>query len=342
MNFLNTLRKIKKIRFYALLFLVGVMFIVISCIVISLPKAELESVDGTIMSIEHYTDPSGEERENVFVSYIDKDGVKHENIPYPSYSSSMKEGKTVTVLYDPDAPEEIQSPGGKYVPYIILAVGVIAAAVSVIKTVSDMKKSESNSPFENSKEQIDPALADEVLKDETPAKEYYFHWTGKLNQSYILETPDREPIYEAICDHIGVLTPYRYTFINRLTDVRREHTVSHTVTTRYGNGNGNTSFSLVSASSFKIDGENCWDDLAKLGYSVEPKRTGIKLNFSVLRHGVPIAYLEAAGTNILKDGAKSALGDKLTAAGLYRVSCKESDIEGVFRACFAVSRVEFY
>ena len=82
--------------------------------------------------------------------------------------------------------------------------------------------------------------------------------------------------------------------------------------------------------------------LADMGYSIEPKRSGIKLNFDVLHHGVPVAYLEAAGVNILNDDKKSLLGDKLTTTGLFKVSCRDSDLEGVFMACFCVSRAEFF
>lgn len=343
MSFWNTIRKIERIRFYISLLLVGVLFVGAACFVLSLPKAERVSVEGTIQRIEPYMDTDGEEQQNVFVSYRDNDGVLHENVRYPSYSSSMKEGKTVTVLYDPASPENIVAPGAEFIPYIFVVIGIIAVAVAVFKIVTGFRKKESNSPFENSEKQVDPFLAEQIRNDTSPTRDYYFHWTGKLNQSYILETPERRAVYEAICDHIGVLTPYRYTFANRSTGVSREHKVSHTVTNRYGNGSDSgISFSVVSASEFKIDDVNNWDYLANMGYSIEPKRSGIKLNFDVLHHGVPVAYLEAAGVNILNDDKKSLLGDKLTTTGLFKVSCRDSDLEGVFMACFCVSRVEFF
>lgn len=172
-------------------------------------------------------------------------------------------------------------------------------------------------------------------------REYYFHWTGKMNQSYVLETTAREPVYEAICDHIGVFTPYRYTFVNRRTGVSKECRVTHTLTASRGNGEERGGFSVITYSGFKIDGVKCWDYLDSLGCSVRPRQSGIRLNFDVLRRGTPVAYLEAAGTNILRDDKKSRLGDKLPGKGLYKVSCKDEDIEAVFMACFCLSRVEF-
>ena len=338
MSFINTVRKIERIRYYVTLFLVGAFFIAASCVALSLPKGELISADVTISRIEFYTDSSGEEQTDVFVSYTDEKGVSHEDVRYPSYSSSMEEGKTVTVLYDPASPEDVRAPGAEYIPYAFLVIGVIAIVVSVLKILSGKKKAGSNAPFTDEKQPVDPILIEQIKNNDESVRDYYFHWTGKLNQSYILETHEREAVYEAICDHIGFFTPYRYTFVNRNTAAEQEHKVSHTMTTRYGSDR----LSLVSSSHFKIDGVDNWEYLAKLGYSIEPKRCGIKLNFDVLHHGVPVAYLEAAGTNILKDGANSFLGDKLSAAGLFKVSCKDSDLEGVFMACFCASRVEFY
>ena len=171
--------------------------------------------------------------------------------------------------------------------------------------------------------------------------EYYFHWTGKMNQSYILETPERKAVFEAVCDHIGIFTSYRYTFLNRLTGDSKEHKVSHTVTQECGTGIGNMRFSEIVSSRFKIDGVDIWELIQKRGYSLQPRRDGLKVNFDILQNGAPIAYLEAAGANILKDGANSKLGDKLPGKGLFKVSCEESDIDGVFLVCFCLSRVDF-
>ena len=172
---------------------------------------------------------------------------------------------------------------------------------------------------------------------------YYFHWTGKMNQSYVLETLERKPVFEAICDHIGVFTPYRYTFVNHITGNSEEHKVSHTVTTSSGNGIGDISFSTITSSKFKIDGVDIWEIIKNnYGYSLQPKRDGLKINYDILKDGAPIAYLEAAGTNILKDGANSKLGDKLPGRGLFKVSCEEADVEGVFNVCFCLARVESF
>ncbi len=342
MNFFRVVGKIERIRFYLMLFVVGVLFVVLAIVGLSMPKPELLSTEGVIERIEFYEDADGEEMQDVFVSYVDDKGNSHENIKYPAYSSSMKEGDTVTILFDPSSPEHIQTKGGEVIPYIFLVIGIIAIVISILKIVAGKKKLDSNSPFDITQTHANTFHVEQERRDDSPMKDYYFHWTGKMNQSYILETPDRKPVYEAICDHMGVVTPYKYTFINRITGKSHEHKVSHTITSSYGRSSENSRVAAVTSSSFKIDGIDNWEYLGKLGYSIVPKLNGIKLNFDVLYHGMPIVYLEAAGTNILSDNAKTKLGDKLPGPGLYKLSCKDEDIEGVFLACFCASRVEFF
>ena len=334
---MKTIRKWMKLGNSVTLLLIGGIFIVLAAIAIFTRPKNLISAEGVITNIESFEDPSGETQNQVFVSFTDPSGTSHENIPYPAYDSGMKVGESVEVLCRTDTCEEIEAASGKILPFVFLLIGCAAAAVS-IRQIVNRKKAPSFSPFEASPSSEAPApLVNEQSKDGT-MEDYYFHWTGKMNQSYILETPSREPVYEAICEHIGIFKPSRYTFVNRKTGESKRHEISHTATTRYGN-NG---FSLVDASDFKIDGMNNWEYFHNLGLELVPQRNGIKLNFEVTRSNAPIAFLEAAGTNILKDDAKAPLGDMLPGPGLYRVSCKEHDIEGVFYACFCASRVEFY
>ncbi len=326
-----------KLEYAVTLLIIGVIFIVLALIVILSPKKELISAEGVITNIESFEDLSGETQNQVFVSFTDPSGILHENIPYPAYNSGMSVGNSVEVLCRSDSCEEIEAPMGKIVPFVFLLIGCAAAAFS-LRQIVNRKKDPSFSPFEASPSTENPAPSVNELNKDESVKEYYFHWTGKMNQSYILETPAREPIFEAICEQIELLKPSRYTFANRITGESRTRMISHTATTRYGKSH----FTLVDASAFEIDGVNNWEFLHDLGYELVPRRNGIRLNFVVMKAGIAVASLEAAGTNILKDDAKNPIGDALPGPGLYRVSCKENDIEGVFYACFCASRVEFY
>ena len=342
MSFLKKLGKIERIRFFVTLFLLGVFFAVVSVVVLLMPQPELLSAEGTILYIDEYEGADGEMRAQTYIAYQDSNGVAHDNVPYPAYSSSMKEGDAVTVLYDPDHPERVQSPGGKYIPYVFLAIGVVAVFGAIVSIAKGLKKSENHSPFGDSERKVDPFLAEQVRNNDEITNEYYFHWTGKLNQSYVLETPSRSAVFEAICDKIGVFSASEYTFKNHLTGYSKQHKIGKTVTTRYGSQVGNASYSVPTDSHFKIDDENIWDFLYKQGYSVELKREGIHLNFDIFYYNEPVAHLEAAGANLLSDDKQTLLGDKLTTPGIYKVWCKDSNLEAVFYICFCVSRVEFF
>ena len=142
MKFLNGLGKVQRILACVGTFLVGILFIVLSCMALAQPKQDtLPSATGVIQRIEE-TPPVGTDDDweyHVFVSYTDEAGVKHENIEYPAYDSSMKEGGEVEVLYDPASPENIQAPGGGFVPYITLAVGVIAVLIGAISFLKSLR-----------------------------------------------------------------------------------------------------------------------------------------------------------------------------------------------------------
>lgn len=346
MKFLNVIKKAEKIKFYIGLLAVGLVFAIIGGIVIAMPKGEKLTAEATVKNITAYTDENNEEQHRVTVDYTDQNGVLHENLEYTSYHTGMKEGDTVKVEYDPAEPEQINPAGLGFLPYAALVIGVLCIVFGVVNSVKAIKtKSEDMNELDRvDRTNIDPLAVEEIKNSTEETKEYYFHFTGKLNQSYVMETPNRVAIYRADCDRIGVLRPYIFSFVDCRSGKTVTSEVTHTMTKRFGGGNDSnvTSYSVVSSSSFKIDGENNWDLLAKKGYSLDMKISGIKVNFDVLHYGIKVASIEAAGTNILKDDAKNPLGDALPGNGLYKVYCKDSDIEAVFMACFSASRVEFF
>ena len=145
MKFLSGLGKVQRILACVGTFLVGILFIVLSCMALAQPKKDtLTSATGVIQHIEEtMVMGAGDEEDSweyhVFVSYTDEAGVKHENIEYPAYDSSMNEGDEVEVLYDPASPENIQAPGGGFIPYITLAAGVIAVIIGAISFLKSLR-----------------------------------------------------------------------------------------------------------------------------------------------------------------------------------------------------------
>lgn len=340
MNFLSKLRKYAKIRTVIGLFLVGALFLVLGTLAVRAPKTEKLTAEATIDRIveERFGD---ETTHTLYISYTDANGERHENVEFGAYSSGMEEGGIVTIEYEKENPEAISSPNSGFIPYLILAVGAIALVASILLGIKAVRTSadDLNELNRVDRTKADPRKIDEIRNSNEPTCDYYFHFTGKLNQSYIMETPQRRAVFEAICDKIGVVSDYEYTFKNHQTGATKTCKVSHGVTQRETIGAG---FNIATASNFKIDGKNNWDHLGELGYSIEPGIKGIKLNFDLYHYGVLVGRLEAAGTNIISDDKQHLLGDAIPGKGLYKVSCRPSDIEGAFFACFSAARTELF
>ena len=233
----------------------------------------------------------------------------------------------------------IDESGSPLLTYGGIALGALAAVFAIYNLKKRMGTSldEMNYFDKVDASKADPEVIETIRNSDEEQKEYYFHFCGKLNQSYILETPEREPVYEINCDKMGIVNQYIYTFHNRLTGKSFTSKVSHTTTTEYGS----ETFSLIDQSYFKVDGKNIWDMIAEKGYSLEPYLDKIAFSYHIKRYGIHVADIEAAGTNILKEYAgKGGLRDFAMMQGIYRIYCRESDIDGVALIDFAVSRVE--
>ena len=117
--------------------LVGLIFVVVSIVILCQPKVERLSVTGTIVRIDEYR--NGEDIDyTVYVDY-EVNGQKYSSAVYPAYSSSMKQGSEVEILYDPANPSDIEAPGSASVPYVLLGAGIVAMLVGgfiFIRTVA--------------------------------------------------------------------------------------------------------------------------------------------------------------------------------------------------------------
>lgn len=80
------------------------------------------------------TDDDGNSHDyyDVFVTY-EIDGVTYEDMPYDSYSTTMKVGDTVKIRYNAAEPETITSGGTVWIPVIFFAFGVFDLIFLVFK-----------------------------------------------------------------------------------------------------------------------------------------------------------------------------------------------------------------
>lgn len=103
-------------------------------------KNTFEKIDAEITNIEVSRKSDGELRHSVYIKYTYKDKL-YDNVRINFYSSSMYEGKVISVLCDPDNPGKIRSIEGTNLAAIILVfIGTIFVIVTIIPMVSIIKK----------------------------------------------------------------------------------------------------------------------------------------------------------------------------------------------------------
>lgn len=332
------IRKYKQTTFFLGLFAVGIIFTIIGIISLIKPKVEGIEVEAKIVNItkeEAGTNADGytEFVYSVYVDYTDKDGNVHSNILYPVHEDDWVKGTTITVKYDPNNPDTLVLDNSLFVNLLFIGIGLLAIVISIIKITSVIKNKNINEFNKVDYSNVSQEKIDSVKNNKEAEKEYYFHYTGTANQSYILETLDRKPVYEAKCDKVGIISNYKFNFVNHLTGKQVEHLVSHVISSSYDN--------FVTSSKFKIDNINVWDILGKEGYSLDPHFNGFKSYFDVYRYGIKVAKIELAGTEAYKDGANKILGN-VPIKGMFKVYAKESDIDMVFLCAFILSKVDLF
>jgi len=330
------IRKYKQLTFFFGLIIVGIVFTIAAVSSLLQPKVEGIEVEATIVDItkeELGTNADGytEFSYTVYVDYTDKEGNLHHRIEYPRHDDDMVVGNTLMIEYDPNNSDKIILDNSLFVTIIFLVVGIGAVVVSIIKIISTIKKKDINEFNKVDMTNVSQTEIEKIKNNTEEEKEYYFHFTGTANQSYILESLDREPVYEARCDKVGIVSKYKFTFINHLTGKSTEHLVSHVLTSSYDD--------FVTSSKFKIDDVNVWDILGKEGYSLDPHFNGLKSYFDISRYGIKVAKISLAGTKAYKEEASKLFGN-IPIKGLFKVYSKDSDIDMVFLCAFILSRVE--
>lgn len=96
-----------------------------------------EETTGVIVSIDEFRGADDQYEYSVRVNY-GANGMFFKDAEYGAYSSSMKVGDSVTVLYNPEDPSDIKAPGYKSVPLATGAIGAAALCAGLV--MKDKKK----------------------------------------------------------------------------------------------------------------------------------------------------------------------------------------------------------
>lgn len=337
-NAYATVQKTSKIIFLLGLILVGALFAVFGGFAAFGEKAEYAQTDATVMSTRNEYDEFQEMfQDYATVEYV-VDGVTYTG--EISCSDTTESGDIIVVQYNVADPNEVSLPGGEWVPYLFFGLGVVIVAIGVVLAVKTLSDKSTNAQFD----QVDTTNVPQeevarIANSNEQSGKYLFYFAGKLNQGYVLADENHTQIIVAECEKVQLFKPTHYTLTDNRTGNSTEHDLGHTTTISYGFNN----VSIPTNSSFKIDGKDCWQFLADMGYSLEPHLQGITLNFDVKHYGVPVAFVRSAGSNILpqRQDKQSKLGN-IPTQGLYRIDCPPSELEAVFWVCVIISRVEFF
>ncbi len=335
MKIFDMIKKYEKVRFAASILVVGLIISIISGIILVKPQKDLPTVNATIISIEERG--TGEDIEHtVKVSY--RAGGKKYESELGAYETGWKVGDTIECRYDPENPSVVSTETGKLMPFIICLVGIAAVIYGAVNLKKSIKANSSDfAQYDKvSDEQIDPVVAEEIKNSNEPFEDFIFHFTGKLNQSYVMKNSFGEPVYEAVCDGIKLVKDTDFEFKNILTGENSTKMIGHAVTESYGGNN----FGAVIKSAFNIDGKNCWDVLASKGYGFKFSLNGLKAHYDVHHMGVNIGYVELAGTGVMNEKYKDNPLGKVPTNGIFTVKCPKSEIEAMFLICFCLSKTE--
>lgn len=336
MDFLNKYKKYSKIRFAAVLCIAGLILSVIGGIVFFKPQSETETISAEIVNIEE--NKTGEDTEYTVTVTYEAEGKTYTN-ELGAYESGWSVGDIIECNYEKGNPADINYGSGKMTAVIVFAVGAAAFVFGVFSLVKSIKTPSREFAQYNKIDEagIDTEKKAEIEKNAAPLQDYVFHFTGKMNQSYVMKDSFGKEVYCAICDGIKLVKDTDFEFINKLTGVGQRKKIGHTATLSMNSG---SLFGSSISSAFMIDGKNCWDVLADMGYGFDFSLKGLKGHYEVKHYGVSAGYVEAAGTEVLNGKYEGNVLSKMPSKGIFRLSCSPAEIEGFFLICFCLARTE--
>lgn len=101
--------------------------------------AEAEEISGVIDSIETYRDSDHETHHRVYVNYT-YNGKQYNKVRVNFYSSSMYEGKDITLYCDPQRPERVVVQGANIFAVVILSgMGILFLCAGIIPFIISIR-----------------------------------------------------------------------------------------------------------------------------------------------------------------------------------------------------------
>lgn len=296
------------------------------------PAKKYEDATATITAVN--TEMIGEDEiYHVTLKYTDKNGIEHTGVEMSTYDNTWTVGKEVQIKYNINDFNDVKSTSSPLVfSFVAIGLGAISVLVGIfgiIKTIKILKRkanTEITSNGNTKNESKEENLSDIKL---------FFHYTGKLNQSYSVEDKKGQIFYECKLVKFSLLGASTFEFINHIADERIQHKIGKTVSS-YSEG-GLPIVGDILSSSFKIDGENCWDYVARKGYEIKHMLEGKSIiNYQIVKNGKIVAKVFPA--DVRKPFDENSTGYLFMNKGYYRLEIIDAKLSDVVMIAFIVGR----
>lgn len=236
----------------------------------------------------------------------------------------------------PDEATGKTSPLGGIAFIVMGSVAILSAVFSVRRSIQTMRNSKPLSEEE--------VLANEAALDEGAPSipnlidiKLFFHFGGKLNQSFFVEDRNGKVVYECRLKKFSLLGANTFEF----TDVENSYSkivkIGKTVSTESDGGLPLVGDTL--SSRFKIDGVVCWDYLHSRGYEIKH----YVLDRFLMRY--ELVKLDKVVAEILPANMKDPWNEECRnflrmPKGSYRLEIRDAKLEDVVMAAFIIYQTE--
>ena len=224
--------------------------------------------------------------------------------------------------------------------FILTGVGVVLFIGSVIAIVLQVKNIKKQKPLTEEEVKANEAKfsANAPYIENVKDTKLFFHFGGKLNQSFFADNIEGKTLYECKLVKFNPFGANTFEF----TDVENKYTkvvkVGKTVTT--SSDGGLPIIGDVMTSRFKIDGVMCWDYLRERGYKVDHYilEGGKIMSYKVEKLGKAVAYIHLA--NIKDPWNENSKNIFFMGRGVYRLEIIDAKLEDIVMAAFIISNSE--
>ena len=317
-----------KLKYFALV--MAAIAIVAGVYMTFFQSAGYVKTQATIVSIVEVPSDLPDETSDhiVTVDYV-ADGSRY-TTELDTYSGTWKEGKTITVYYDPSDPSVVH--GGKGFGVYLMVLGVAIVAVVLI---AGKKSKQGQIELEEIRAKNGGFTYAPSVKG-LDREVYFLTDTGTPKYGHRIESKSRKVLYEAKMTKYSVVAAHHFDFIDHEHGTVTPHLVSGTEETDWGN-----SILFDNHYTFELDGEDVWKHLRRNGVSVETERQEgtVWPRFRVSRDGEEIAVMEATSQYVHEeDEEQHKVMKKLAVRGFYRIWTREANLDVVFITAMAFAR----